>query len=66
MDSKKSQNESLDQQLRILIKEYQFKSIDIHEFIRLVNIMYQDFLDFNPQEREKIYARFSPKVRPGI
>ena len=64
MDNKK--DEYLDAQLVILILEYKSKGIDVHEFVRLTNIMYQDYLDFNPQEREKIYARFSPKVRPGL
>lgn len=59
-------DKALAEQLEVLIREYKSKGIDIHELIRLINIMYQDFLDFNPQEREKIYARFSPKVRPGI
>jgi hypothetical protein len=51
----------LEEQLDLLIAEYKQKAIDIHEFVRLVDIMYKDFLDFHPVEREQVYARFRPK-----
>lgn len=50
-------NDALKEQLDLLISEYRQKAIDLHEFVRLVEIMYKDFLDFHPIEREQIYAR---------
>lgn len=57
MERLKEINLVLKNQLDFLIAEYNQKFIDIHEFVRLVDIMYKDFLDFHPKEREIINAR---------
>ena len=61
---KESRNEvdrALDEQLGFLIAEYKLKAIDVHEFVRLVDIMYSDFLDFHPELKERAYVKFHPR-----
>lgn len=39
------------EQFEFLFKEFREEGIDVHEFIRLTTMVYEDFLEFHPDER---------------
>ena len=43
--------ESLQDQCDFLFSEYKNKTVSLHVFIKLINMAYQDYLDFYPNER---------------
>ena len=42
--------ESLQEEIIFLLDQLRFKEIDLHQFMVLLDMIYQDFLEMNPEE----------------
>ncbi len=49
--------DDINHQIKEVIKELNEKKIDVHEAMKLIDIIYKDYLDFYPEEKEKYYGR---------
>lgn len=49
--------DDINHQIEEVIKELKEKKIDVHEAMKLIDIIYKDYLDFYPEEKEKYYGR---------
>jgi hypothetical protein len=54
MRKKSAAEEGLDVQLEFILKEYRRGEISITEFMKFTEMIYRDFLDFHPEERDRI------------
>lgn len=58
MDSERKKQKELDDELQLLLDEWKSGKINnIHELMRLIDIVYRDWLDFHPDEKEKIHRQ---------
>lgn len=54
MAEKTDAEKLLDEQLELALQEYKCGAMSAHEFFRWFEMIYKDFLDFHPEERNRI------------
>lgn len=51
----RNSQEELDKQLSLLLDEYRSGNIkDVHELMKLIDMIYRDWIEFHPEERIKM------------
>lgn len=48
---------NLHDQVSFLLGQLRAGSVDIHQFMQLLDMSYQDYLEFHPEERPGLYER---------
>ena len=48
---------ALDEQLKFLLGEYTKGELNVHEFMKAWKMTYQDYMEFYPEERERILGK---------
>lgn len=52
---------SLRNQINFLLSQLRDSSINIHQFMKLLDMTYKDYLDFYPEERPEFYGQSAAK-----
>ena len=51
------QDHDLQEQIDLLFEQLRSKEIDVHQFMKLLGMVYGDYLDFHPTEHPYYYDR---------